>query len=173
VAHALLATETDVEGEGQVKWKVTQGGETVLFDQQFRVVYSNVGYTLNGARLVSLMPIARSLQDPQDGTFLETVGAAWDTYLTPSIEARGMKVQRIQSWERLEPWHAAACVYHLALNNPRTSDEQLERYESRMNTAADKAMGSPDFWYDDEGEDTIRDDEDTVGRFGPYRRVIQ
>jgi hypothetical protein len=172
VSHALLAAETEQEGEGQVKWIATIGGETVTFDQQFRVVYAQVAYTLNGARLVSLMPITRSLQDPQDGTFQETIEAAWDAYLVPSIEKAGMKVQRITSWDRLEPWHATACVFHLMVNNPRTPEETLARWEQALVGARDDAIGSPDFWYDDTGEDETRDDEATTGRFGPYRRVV-
>lgn len=171
-SHQLTADETSQEGEGLVKWQATIGSQTIEWDQQFRVVHSQVAYTLNAARLVSLFPMAHELQPPQDPDFRETIAAAWDAYLVPSIENAGMKVQRIHSWDRIEPWHATACVYHMLLNDRRTTAETLAMWGDKLVEARDKAISSPDFWYDPVGEDDTRDDEATVGQFGSYRRVI-
>ncbi len=172
VSHALLAAETDTEGEGLVIWNATIGGETVTWEDQFRIVRQGVGYTLNATRLTELMPMVRPLQEPQDGTYEETIRAAWEMYLVPRLTGRGLRPQRIHSWSYLEPWHAMACAYHLVRNSRRADSDELERWKAELATAADDALGAVDFWYDDTGENEVRDDENATPRFGSWRRQV-
>lgn len=172
VSHALLATETDVEGEGLIIWNATIGGETVTWEDQFRVVRQGVGYGLNATRLTELMPMVRALQEPQDGTYEETIKAAWDLYLVPRLTGRGLRVQRIHSWNYLEPAHAVACAYHLVRNSRRADSDELERWKAELAAAMDDALGAVDFWYDDTGENEVRDDENETPRFGAWRRQV-
>ncbi len=160
ITHALTASETDNAGEGNAEWTATVGGVALTWNQQFRIVEERVAYTLNNDRLTQSYPQIRHLAGRSDEGFNELIETAWDHRLRLDLAARGMRPERINSWDALEPAHAAACYYHALATNPRTDPDVADRAKDEYLSTLRTTLDARGFWYDEEDDDAPRADDD-------------
>lgn len=178
--HALTADETEHKGHGLAIWKVTTSaavnGRTVhYFEVGFRIVerLTLAPYLLNGSALTRYYPAVHRYKPTTDTDLNETIETAWLLYVRPAIEDRHLDVNRIKSWERLNPFLASAAFYHLVSNSERATAEFVEDKLREMERQRDSLFASQQFWIDtaDERSLTPEDDPEHGMRGGAARKV--
>ncbi|MGB1373640.1 MAG: hypothetical protein ACPG6R_11000 [Aequoribacter sp.] len=148
MTHALTTTETRDAGNGLAIVNAMINGIEVEFFHQFLVVGRGTAYTLTGAKLVELYPDIVRHKPSNEGGWTEVIKAAWVKYVRPSLLTRGYRTERIVSWGDLEPWHAAACMWHAIGLNPASDPEDRDRVKDEMKMLAGNTLQSVNFWYD-------------------------
>lgn len=170
ITHALTAAETAQAGEAHALFTATLGGVSYTWAHQFRIVRRNAAYSLNAQGLATLAPRAQNLKPSTDKDFTESIRAAWERYLLPSLEAKQIHVERIFSWGRLEAAHAAAVEMMLlqqAGRDPAIVDDARKEYLRTL----EATLAGVDFWYDAPDEAAARPQDDVPLAFTIMRAV--
>ena len=163
---SLTVTHTRDVGRCVAVWECTALGATQRWSQDFRIVRRMIAWQLTATDLVSLSPYATQLQPPDDTDWLQTLEGAWSRWVSPVMLAKGIRPERITSWEIVNAWHIAAVELHLALQFERGGDGVVAKSEKMeaLRVAEALALNSVRFWLDDgddlgeqpEAADTVR-----------------
>ncbi len=164
ISHALTAAETADVGQSLAQWDATIGGVLYRWDQHFLVVNDNINYTLNGTRLVDLQPIVRELRPAHDETFEDSIAAAWGTYLVPDFAEKGIRIERINSWEPLEALHSTAVVAHLLSQATNANPDFRDFWEAKYRKQSLDLLSNPLWWYDADDNEAGVPDGDPANR---------
>ena len=154
ITIALTSAQTSAAGDAIARWTATINGVAQTWEQQFKVAEVQDGAFVNSAELVRMYPIADRLRPPTDETLTETIDAAWELYLRPDLEAKGMIANQIKSWERLKPVHATACIYHLVSTDERQEDIFRDQWRTQYAHALDLLLAGSEFWYSTDDTET-------------------
>jgi hypothetical protein len=150
-------------------WTATISSVNYEWAQDFRIVRRNAAWQLDGTGLTQLSPYAASQQPPTDDDWSETLRAAWDRYLAPHLLAKGIRPDRIVSWESLNAVHVAAVELHLASTFDR---DRVDAFRQQYSEALQTALASSAFWVDDADDLSVPSDEPraAIGSFSLVRR---
>lgn len=160
VSHALTATETEHTGEGHALWTVTMAdGTQHPWRQSFFVSKMEEAPTLTWPALARRFPLVSRLRPAEDRDGSETVEAGWAD-LRHYLDVRGVRPERIKSWDILEHPHALACVFHLVSLREELDPDEIDRWRDRYYTARESLLSnSREFWYDESENETTRADD--------------
>jgi|6_EtaG_2_1085325.scaffolds.fasta_scaffold00418_6 hypothetical protein len=150
ITYALTTAETDIAGEGIARWTATVGGVELTWDQPFWVVKALSAYQLTPTVLTQMYPIVHEQRSPTDTDLTELIQGAWDGAVFPDLEANGIKVDRIKSWGRITPVHAAACVRHLIINDDSADPIYRDFWNQEYARSIETLFASRRFWYDED-----------------------
>lgn len=155
---AVDAVDTDKIGRGVAVWEATAAGVVQTWTQVMRVVARVVAYDLTAADVTRLSPYSARLKPADDEDWVETLDAAWNLEMIPQLLAKGLRPERIVSWQALNPWHVAEVEKRLAEQHETDADIRAEKVANAL-TKATLALSSIAFWYDD-ADDLAPDSED-------------
>ncbi|HAW74302.1 MAG TPA: hypothetical protein DCW74_01030 [Alteromonas australica] len=150
----LTAEQVKNEGQCIARWRGEDGDRNYYYwDEPFLIVRVATNYHLTSDKLERLYPLVLRLR-PEDQTLAEIIEASWENYLRPDLESKGIRPNQIKSWERLDPAHAAACVYHLVVTDERQDPGFVEQWRTMYAHQLDLLFASVFFWYDDNDSET-------------------
>ncbi len=149
VTFQLSAHQISEEGLSIARWRTNHSDNIYrVWDEPFVIVNVETNYDLSVSELIRTYPIVERLR-PEEQTCEELIDVCWETYVRPDLEAKGIKVNQIKSWERVNPAHAAACVYHLVVTDERQDEMFREQWKTIYAHNMDLLFSSVRFWYDD------------------------
>lgn len=165
VSKILSLSEVSTQGTAIARWRVEDRDRiSYVWDQPFLILNTLTNYHLNSSTLERIYPMVQRMR-PDDLTLEELIETAWTNYLRPDLEGKGIKANQIKSWERLDPAHAAACVYHLVLTDERQEEEYRQTWRNTYAHQCDLMYASVRFWYDEgDGTTPARSPYDYSGR---------
>lgn len=141
ISHALTTTETALSGLAFARWSIVVGGLAVDFNTPFDIVTHSNPYLLTWGELGQRKPHLHDEKPAHDDTGAETIRAAWDDHVVPSLEEKGVRPEFIVSQFRLVALHAAAVELVLF---PR-DDKAQENFDRKVT----QTLRSKAFWYDE------------------------
>jgi hypothetical protein len=147
-SHALTAGETSEVGDGLAVWALTIGGVSYTYRQAFKIVRVHARYALSGAKLGVLSPLALVERPGSDDDLSESIKAAWDLHLAPSLKAKGVVLERVISAEELIPAHVAALDLHFAYTRKRSDQTAIDIAKARFNEALTLVLEGNETWID-------------------------
>ena len=148
VSHALTAAETENPGNALAMWRAVIGGVTYEWAQSFRIVRRIPVCPLTPTTLTQAWPIIHTIRARNDVTMGEVIQFAWQYRVLRALEAKGIQEEDIVSTDVLEPVVAAACVYHLALQDPAYAPDYVERLAQDYERTLSSVLASRN-WYED------------------------
>lgn len=160
VTVAITTAMTDQIGRGSAEWTATVDGVVYTWAQDIRIVERLTAPKLTASDVVRLSPYAAKLQPPDDAVFDEIIDFAWQYGVVPQLIAKGLRPERIVSWEAINPWHLAEIEKRLA-DLYETDAVVVDRKTAAALTSATLAFSGSQFWYD-AGDDLAVPDEDDV-----------
>lgn len=160
VTFAITTAMTAQIGRGSAEWTATVDGAVVTWAQDLRVVDRLSAPRLTAADVGRLSPYAARLQPPDDLVFDEIIDFAWLYGVVPQLIAKGLRPERIVSWEAINPWHLAEIEKRLA-DLFETESAIIDRRMAAALTAATLALSGSQFWYD-AGDDLAVPADDNV-----------
>lgn len=159
VTFPITTAMTEEIGRGSAEWSATVDGAVVTWAQDLRVVERLSAPRFTAADVVRLSPYAARLQPPDDLVFDEIIDFAWLYGVVPQLIAKGLRPERIVSWEAINPWHLAEIEKRLA-DLFETDAAIIDRRMAAALTAATLALSGSQFWYDAGDDLAVPDDDD-------------
>lgn len=136
-------------GRGGCTWEATIAGRVVAWAQDWRVARRAVAYSLTATDVDQMSSYAKGMKPAGDDDWTESLRTSWWLYVAPALAAKGVAVERIVSWEVLNPWHLAALEHHLATTIPEAEADIRAEKKAAMVEARDLALSSFRMWIDD------------------------
>lgn len=163
ITFALTASDTADVGRCRAVVDATVDDIAYSWAVDFRISPRLVAYQLTRGEGTRLSPYAARLWPPNDVDGDEMIGAAWDRFCVPVMLGRGIRPERIVSWEQVRPWHIAALEHLLA---EAFEQDSVVREEKRLalRAAETLALASITFWVDD--SDSLSPPAETPGAWG-------
>lgn len=159
ISHALTAEETENYGECLAKWKATYAdGTSDEWYQQFKITKAKVNYALTSEQLRKDFPTV-NWKRFRTTDFRDLLDVGW-RFLSSKLMSRGIRIERIRSWEVLNFAHSQACYLHLLIQDDNFDSVRYEIMNMQhRETVRDLLENSLETWYDKENSDTPRADD--------------
>jgi hypothetical protein len=159
VTYPIDTTQSATEGRGVAIWEATVGGVTVRWRQDLRIVLAYAAPQLQASDIAMLSPYSVRLKPPDDKSWGDTLDSVWRLEVVPMLMAKGIKPERIVSWEPVNALYIAALESFLA-ENYETEPEKAEAKAKRYATKQALTFANVRLWYD-ESDDLGRPGEST------------
>ncbi len=147
LSDAIPSANTGAVGRGVAEWRATLDDVVYQWGQDLRVVARNVAYQLTAATVARISPVAQRLRPENDDAFDEIIDFAWQYGIVPQLIVKGLRPERIVSWEAINPWHLAEIEKRLAILYETDETKRTEVVAAAL-TAANLALSGSQFWYD-------------------------
>lgn len=159
ITFPVDADATEEIGRGSAIWIATVNGVAgVQWAQDLRIIARAVAYQLTSTTLVAASPYALRLQPNADNSYDDVIRFAWDFVLVPALLGKGLRPERIASWEQINAWHLAAVEARLA-DLFDTDLDVVARKQAASMGAQNLTLATSSLWYD--ADDSLEEpDED-------------
>lgn len=154
---ALSAAQTDQVGDALALFRAVISGTTYEWSESFRIVNRITSPRLTPTMLTHAYPILASLRDTNDIDYEETIQAAWEHRIVPTLAAKQVLDEDVISDEALIPWHAAACVLQIVEPDPRFSTDFVGRMRELYDQQTQTTFNRIDFAVRGQTDVTPRD----------------
>lgn len=145
VSTSISALQSATVGDGLVEFQATVAGKVIRWIEPFRVVERGGTYDLTGDLLARMSPYARSKRPDDDQDFSQVLEAAWVMHLSPALYSKGIRPERIASWQAINPAHVKAVEMLLADAYEQDAQIRTEKH-SAFTMAFNTALDSMQFW---------------------------
>ncbi len=147
ITLALTAAQTAQRGFGVAKIEATIAGQVHRWDLPFDVLPERFPLPVDAVGLMRLAPDVIALKPASDDDLTDTTTAAWELYVRPKLQRRGLRVDRLKPTDALKPAHVAACRLHVH-TVLRADGDELDALRRLLDAEIDGAFASVEFWYD-------------------------
>lgn len=145
VSTSISALQSATVGDGLVEFQATVAGKIIRWIEPFRVVERGGTYDLTGDLLARMSPYARAHRPDDDQDFSQVLEAAWVMHLSPALYGKGIRPERIASWQAINPAHVKAVEMLLADAYEQDAQVRTEKH-SAFTLAFNTALDSMQFW---------------------------
>lgn len=145
VSTSISALQSATVGDGLVEFQATVDGQVIRWIEPFRVVERGGTYDLTGDLLARMSPYARAHRPDDDQDFSQVLEAAWVMHLSPALYSKGIRPERIASWQAINPAHVKAVEMLLADAYEQDAQVRTEKH-SAFTLAFNTALDSMQFW---------------------------
>lgn len=142
---SISALQSETVGDGLVEFQATVDGQVIRWIEPFRVVERGGTYDLTGDLLSRLSPYARAHRPDDDQDFSQVIEAAWVMHVSPALYSKGIRPERIASWQAVNPAHIKAVEMLLADAYDPDAQVRTEKH-SAFTSAFNTALDSMQFW---------------------------